>query len=568
MDVIDGENAEKIENEENVDLCTNSEGSGVDLNQYMPPADENTAGNTAETAPERAPETFVVTETKYNHTDPYAVNAGYTKPESRGEDRYTGNSNYAGAAGYQGNGNYSAAGAYAGAGSHAGSASYSDAGRYNGNDGYAGYSRYNNYRSAPSGNGTAQNTVASEKKQSGARVSIPALIIICLICSILSAAACIAGYRLISKSSSKTGSDGTAAATLTNTENGGTVQSDVNNGKQQVSITVDSTVTSPATAVAAKVLPSIVGIRTEVTSTSSWYGTTVSAGEGSGVIFTDDGYIITNFHVVSDAVTTTGEPNPNASVSVYLYSDPETPIEATVIGYDQASDLAVIKIDRTGLTPIDIGDSDALSVGDTAIAIGNPGGLQFMGSVSQGIISGLNRSIQVESSYKSLKLIQTDAAINPGNSGGALTDVNGNLIGINSVKISVEGFEGMGFAIPVNDVVTICTDIIKNGNTKMAYLGIELNTDYSAEYLKRLGYPGGLLVKSVASGSPAEKAGIEEEDIIVSFNGTEVTTAEELVALKNQCSAGDKVTIRIYRLTSSRFGRWTGEYYDVEVTMG
>jgi serine protease Do len=496
--------------------------------QYMPPTEsaqgsaaEAAAGPAAERPAEGAPAqsvipgTYVVTETRYNHTDTY----------TGGGDRY----------------------------------------RYPAQD----ITRTGAASSVSTASAASSSSADSGKsKESGFRMKVPTLILVCIICSVLGAAVCLMGYRLVNKNN---GSSGTV---LNNTEatagsSGKTTSlSETSGDGQQVNITVDSTVTSPATAVAKKVLPSIVGIRTEVTSTSSWYGTSVSAGEGSGVIFTADGYIITNFHVVSNAVTTTGEPNPNASISVYLYSDPETPIKATVIGYDQASDLAVIKIDKTGLTAIEIGDSDAVSVGDTAIAIGNPGGLQFMGSVSQGIISGLNRSIQVESSYKSLKLIQTDAAINPGNSGGALTDINGKLIGINSVKISVEGFEGMGFAIPVNDVVDICTDIIKNGNTKMAYLGIELNTQYSAEYLQRLGYPGGLLVKSVAAGSPAEKAGIEEEDIIVSFNGTEVTTAEELVALKNQCSAGDKVTIRIYRLTSSRFGRWTGEYYDVEVTLG
>ncbi|MBQ3866921.1 MAG: PDZ domain-containing protein, partial [Clostridia bacterium] len=164
--------------------------------------------------------------------------------------------------------------------------------------------------------------------------------------------------------------------------------------------------------------------------------------------------------------------------------------------------------------------------------------------------------------------IQTDAAINPGNSGGALTDENGRLIGINSAKVSVEGYEGMGFAIPVNDVVRICTDIIKNGSVKTAYLGVELSSQYSADYLERLGYPGGLLVSAVIDDSPAKKAGIAADDIIVAFNGTEVRTAEELAALKNQCSSGDTVVVRIYRLTSSYFGHWSGSYYDVDVTLG
>jgi serine protease Do len=291
----------------------------------------------------------------------------------------------------------------------------------------------------------------------------------------------IAGYKLF------TGNERTSVSTAVNaTDKPGTANSELSLSDnatsspetQQVVINVDAETVSPAAAVAAKVLPSIVGIQVKVTSTSYWYGTTTSGSEGSGVILSDDGYIVTNYHVISSMLTTAGETNPNASLSVFLYTDPENAIEGSVIGYDQGTDLAVIKINKTGLTAIDIGDSDEIHVGDTAIAIGNPGGLQFLGSVSQGIISGLNRSIQIDTTYQSIKLIQTDAAINPGNSGGALTDVSGRLIGINSAKIAIDNYEGMGFAIPVNDMVRICTDIIKNGNVKAAYLGVELNSQY------------------------------------------------------------------------------------------
>ncbi|MBO5076808.1 MAG: trypsin-like peptidase domain-containing protein [Clostridia bacterium] len=413
---------------------------------------------------------------------------------------------------------------------------------------------------------------AADSKRTRGRMSIPAVIALCLVCSLLSGLICLAGYKLLVLDKQKNGNTliaGTAepAATDTGLSGVGTSQTSVPGSDSQVSIVVDG-VTSPATAVAAKVLPSVVGIEVKVTSTSYRYGTTVSGGEGSGVIFSDDGYIITNYHVISAVLTGAGETNPNATLNIFLYTDPDTAIPGVVIGYDQGADLAVVKIDKTGLTPIELGDSDKINVGDTAVAIGNPGGLQFLGSVSQGIISGLNRSIQIDTTYKSLKLIQTDAAINPGNSGGAPTDESGCLIGINSAKVSVEGYEGMGFAIPVNDVVRICTDIIKNGSVKTAYLGVELNSDYSAAYLERLGYPGGLLVSSVIADSPAAKAGIAADDIIVAFNGTEVREAEDLVALKNQCSAGDTVTIRIYRLTSSHFGHWSGSYYDVDVTLG
>ena len=409
-------------------------------------------------------------------------------------------------------------------------------------------------------------------KQTRGRMSIPAVIALCLVCSVLSGLICLAGYKLLVLDKQRSGNVLNSGSSESS-ENGellsniGTSQTSVPGSDQQVSIVVDG-VSSPATAVAAKVLPSVVGIEVKVTSTSYRYGTTVSGGEGSGVIFSEDGYIITNYHVISSVLTGAGETNPNATLNIYLYTDPDTAIPGEVIGYDQGADLAVVKINKTGLTPIELGDSDKINVGDTAVAIGNPGGLQFLGSVSQGIISGLNRSIQIDTTYKSLKLIQTDAAINPGNSGGALTDESGCLIGINSAKVSVEGYEGMGFAIPVNDVVRICTDIIKNGSVKSAYLGVELSSQYSADYLERLGYPGGLLVSSVIADSPAAKAGIAADDIIVAFNGTEVREAEDLVALKNQCSAGDTVTIRIYRLTSTHFGHWSGSYYDVEVTLG
>jgi serine protease Do len=239
------------------------------------------------------------------------------------------------------------------------------------------------------------------------------------------------------------------------------------------------------------------------------------------------------------------------------------------VGYDISADLAIVKIERTGLTAVELGNSDTLQVGDITIALGNPGGLQYLGSVSQGIISGLNRSIQSESAYENLTLIQTDAAINPGNSGGALVDVSGKLIGINSAKLVAEEYEGMGFAIPVNDVIAICSEIVKNGFQKSPYLGVEINSNYTAENLERLGYPGGILVDSIASGSPAESAGMKVEDIIVSFNGTTIRTASDLREAKNAAKSGDTVIIRAYRLTQrTYFGRWEGEYIDFSVTLG
>ena len=440
---------------------------------------------------------------------------------------------------------------------------------------YSSGSSYHNYtvRSAePSGQYQADRNTGNGRT---AKKHAAGTVALCLVCGILGGAIFMGGNALISKINNGSKYSSVISVTAEPQATSSAAQSGSTQSGDTVNVSVASAVpiegsdaTAPAVAVANKVLPSIVGIEVTTTTTSYWYGEQSSVSQGSGVIFTEDGYIVTNHHVISGMLTTAGEANPASTLKVYLYTDPETAIDATLIGYDQSADLAVIKIDRTGLTAVEIGDSDQLTVGEVAIALGNPGGLEFLGSVSQGIISGLNRSIQTEGSYEDLTLIQTDAAINPGNSGGALVDIYGRLIGINSVKIVSDGYEGMGFAIPVNDVVSICTGIIKNGNQHIAYLGLELNEEYSASYLERLGYPGGLLVGSVIANSPAANAGIQEDDIIVSFDGTKVTTAAELAALKNAKQSGDTVTVQVYRLTSSRFGRWTGEYIDLSVTLG
>ena len=403
------------------------------------------------------------------------------------------------------------------------------------------------------------NTITSVKTSSKRTVGMSTLILLCFLCSLLTGGLCLAGFGILD-ANNPAGSGAYSSPTHSS-----------QNKTQSGPVTIEvETVTSPATAVAKKVLPSIVGIQVTITSNSSWYGqTTQVSSEGSGVIFSQDGYIITNYHVIESTLTSTGEASKSASLNIYLYTDPNTAISGSVIGYDISADLAVLKIARTDLTPIELGDSDELQVGDIAIALGNPGGLQFLGSVSQGIISGLNRTIQSESAYENLTLIQTDAAINPGNSGGALVDVNGKLIGINSAKLVAEEYEGMGFSIPVNDMVTICTEIIKNGNQKIPYLGIDLNTQYTASYLEQLGYPGGVVVKSVEKDSPAEIGGIQEDDIIVSFDGTKITSSNEFKKAKNAKKTGDTVVIQVFRLTEqNRFGRWYGEYIDISVTLG
>ena len=320
----------------------------------------------------------------------------------------------------------------------------------------------------------------------------------------------------------------------------------------KTSIVTESTDEAAVQAVAEAVSPSVVGI-VVATSSQSFFGTgTSSESEGSGIIYSEDGYIITNYHVISDAVESNGK------ISVYLESDSTTAISATVVGYDVSADLAVVKIDKNGLPSIGIGKSSDLKVGQTAIAVGNPGGMDFMGSVSKGIISGLDRTIQLENTTE-INLIQTDAAINPGNSGGALVNSSGQLIGVNSAKMASENFEGMGFAIPVDDVVEICDRIISKKDAPVGYVGVEISTRYDASTLQMMGYPAGVVVAGVAAGSPAANAGIEKGDIITLFNGTAVTGYTVFNSEKMKYSPGDEVTLTVYR---------GGKTYSVKITLG
>ena len=189
---------------------------------------------------------------------------------------------------------------------------------------------------------------------------------------------------------------------------------------------------SPVTAIAEKVSPSIVGIRVTARVRDFFFGEREGTGEGSGIIATDDGYIITNYHVILNALDRSGKQNKAAKIEVFLQNQMDKPYTADVIGVDARTDLAVIKIDATGLHEAEFGNSDELKVGEMAVAIGNPGGLEYMGSVTVGVISGLNRTIQSDTG-KGFKLIQTDAAINPGNSGGALVNSKGQVIGVSSL---------------------------------------------------------------------------------------------------------------------------------------
>jgi len=296
--------------------------------------------------------------------------------------------------------------------------------------------------------------------------------------------------------------------------------------------------------IAKKVGPSIVGIRMVTKSPKYWFSTDMTEYEyeGSGIIISDDGYIVTNYHVVQYADPKNAI-SKNTTLEVFL-SDKEQ-VAATYIGGDSKTDLAVIKINKKNLPAVTLGDSDKLEVGELAVAIGNPLGLEFQGTVTVGVISALNRTVTIND--KVLNLIQTDAAINPGNSGGALVNSKGEVIGINTAKISITGVEGLGFAIPINDAKPIIDQLIMFGYVKgRPYIGIN-GKEITEQISRYYGLPVGIYILDVVSGSGAEKAGIQKGDVIVSFAGKEVRTMTELDSIKENYKAGDTVKVVVVR---------------------
>ncbi len=303
-----------------------------------------------------------------------------------------------------------------------------------------------------------------------------------------------------------------------------------------------SSKTNDVSSVASKCGPSVVEIKTEsVSSGNSLYGQYVSEGAGSGVIISEDGYIVTNNHVISDANSITVTTTDGKSY------------EAQLVGADSDSDLAVIKIDASSLTPVTFGKSSELEVGDVAIAIGNPLG-ELGGTVTEGIISALDRQIQVDGTL--MTLLQTDASISPGNSGGGLFDSNGNLIGIVNAKYSSSSsesgsVEGIGFAIPVDSITDIIDQLISNGSvTNRPVLGISLY-DYTSNSNYYMGDSSnkeeGVYIVQVVSGGAADQAGLKEGDRIISVDGTEVSTSSEVKAVIQKHKIGDEIKIKVSR---------------------
>ena len=296
---------------------------------------------------------------------------------------------------------------------------------------------------------------------------------------------------------------------------------------------------TPIVRAAQSVGPAVVGITNKAVA-RDWFNrkVIVDQGTGSGVIFDANGYIVTNNHVVE-----------NAQEIVVSLSDGRT-INGKVVGTDPATDLAVVKVDETGLPTATFGDSDGIMVGEPTIAIGNPLGLEFQGSVTAGVISALNRSIDI--GERRFKLIQTDAAINPGNSGGALVNADGQVIGINSAKISVAGVEGIGLAIPINTARPIIQAIIDNGRVVRPYLGVgAFDKATAAQNGYQLNIDAGVYVMTVALGSPADKLGIKKGDIILTVNGKETNSVVDLRTAIAECAVGDTVEV-VYERKGSK----------------
>ena len=374
-----------------------------------------------------------------------------------------------------------------------------------------------------------------KKKHTAGRV-----VALALCCSLLGGAV---GAGAMAIGTSMTGTSGGSRSSSTST----ILQGDRPTSAINVS-KIDTSKEMTAAEVYAANVNSTVGITTSIT-TNYWGYQTTAAASGSGFILTADGYILTNYHVIENS----------DSVKVTMYDG--TSYDATIVGYDESNDIAVLKIDATGLTPVVLGDSDKLNVGDPVVAIGNPlGELTF--SLTSGAVSALNREVTLSSNV-TMDLIQTDCAINSGNSGGALFNLYGEVIGITNAKYSSSGssseasIDNIGFAIPINDVKDMVTSIIEHGYvTGKPNVGI-LMKDVPQE-AQQYGVPAGSEVLAVLDGSGAGKAGLQAGDIITAVNGTAVSGSEALKAAVQDCKAGDKVTFSVYR---------DGDTVELEITL-
>jgi len=377
---------------------------------------------------------------------------------------------------------------------------------------------------------TEETIPITAKKRTGLKITALALC-----CSLLGGAAGAGGVLLMNTGANRK-TDQTTQILVGERDTTAVELASVDTGKQM----------TPAQVYAQNV-NSTVGITTAIT--TNYFGfTTTSAASGSGFVLTEDGYILTNYHVVegSEAITVT------------LYDG--TAYEADLIGYDESLDTAILKVDAQDLVPVVLGDSDALQVGESVIAIGNPlGELTF--SLTAGAVSALDREVTFSGAV-TMDLIQTDCAINSGNSGGALFNLYGEVVGITNAKYSGNSasqasIDNIGFAIPINDVKNVVQSILEKGYLTKPYIGVSV-ANVSTE-TQSYGLPKGAAVKEVVAGSPAEKAGLQINDIVTEANGSVITGSSDLVDLIGDCAVGAEVHLTIYR---------QGETLELTLTVG
>ena len=346
------------------------------------------------------------------------------------------------------------------------------------------------------------------------------------------------------------------------TDSKSTVQTSTSTAEGSTSNLISlSNYSNTAVFAANKILPSIVGIEVTYTATSnSFFGfgmpsTSTATATGSGIIISEDGYIVTNNHVVDTSSSSSYsyyDLSDATSVKVKLYGSDET-YDAEIVGKDSQTDLAVLKIDKTDLTAAEFADSDQAVVGEFVMAVGSPLGLDT--TVTTGIISAVNR--EVESDGTKYVCIQTDAAINSGNSGGALVNSDGKVIGINTLKLSGSGVEGIGFAIPINSTLDVISQLKDHNKVLRPYIGIS-GIDLDDSTAKRYNLVLGVYVKTVQDFSPAEKAGLLSGDVIIKADGKDIKTMDELNEIKNSHQIGDTITLKINR---------SGQEKDITVTL-
>lgn len=377
----------------------------------------------------------------------------------------------------------------------------------------------------------------SKKKRTGHTFSTAGIVALALCCSLLGGAMGVGGM-LWWNSGDRGGSDGNISHVLQGNRENSVIDT----------VQIDTSKLMTAAQVYAANVNSTVGITTSTTTTNFWGYQTTSAASGSGLVYTADGYILTNYHVVQGS----------DSITVTMY-DGKT-YDGALVGYLAEKDIAVLKIQAQQLTPVVLGDAENLNVGDGVVAIGNPlGELTF--SLTTGAVSAKERKITM-SNGATMNLLQTDCAINSGNSGGGLFNMYGELIGITNAKYSSSSYteasiDNIGFAIPINQVRSVVDSIIEQGYVTKPYLGVSL-TDVGQE-AQLYGLPQGAAVRSVAKDSPAEKGGLQANDIITQINGETITSSADVTSLVGEAEAGSLWTVTVYR---------KGQTLQLQITIG